>query len=107
MREHDKKSIPIEFKTFIPPVFLPDSTSIPYDLENEPWLRQQMTQKIESNRQQFGTVEKFVEAFQNELTNFRNQAEQAVRTYEMRRRQMEFIRNWYDANAVKPVKGLD
>ena len=107
MTDPAQNIIPVIFETFIPPVFLPDGKSIPYELEKEPWLRHQMNQKIETNRVQFGSVERFLEVFQNELTQFRDQAERAVRTYEMRKRQMDYIRTWYEANGVKPVKGLD
>jgi hypothetical protein len=97
----------IRFETTIPPSPGPDGEMFPFDIENVPHLRTAMVQKIEANIKQFGSVEKFVEQFHRELVEKFDVAETAVRTYEMRRIQMEFIKKWIQENSTVKDKNLD
>lgn len=102
----DNPIIPVIFETFIPPQVLGDQV-IPYRLQEEPYLRQQMMQKIEKGIQQFGSIERFMEAFLSELEEKRSAAEYAVRSFQMRRLQMEFLERHYKENCTPKVEGLD
>ena len=100
------KAIPVIFETAIPPQNV-NNEMISYNLEEQPFLRHSMMQKITGGIKQFGSIEKFIEAFRSELEEKRMAAEYAVLSFEMRRLQMEFIEKYYLESYTKPIEGLD
>lgn len=102
----NENAIPVVFETSIPPQQI-DRDVIPYKIEEQPFLRHSMMQKIQGGIKQFGSIEKFIEAFRHELEEKRMAAEYAVQSFEMRRLQMEFLEKYYLESYTKPVEGLD
>ena len=97
-----KDAVPVTFETFLVPSVGPDGQTAPYEFDEQknPALVASMIQKIENNVMQFGTIERFVEVFSNELAACREAAEKNVRVYEARRRQMGFIVEYMKKNAT-------
>ena len=102
-----ENAVPITFETFLPPAFKKNGDCIPYDIAANPELTSSMMEKIDVNIRKFGTLEAFMERFQVELIQFHDMAQKAVQTYEMRKRQMDFIIAYAAKHAVEKSNVLD
>lgn len=109
LQDLPKDAVPVTFETFLIPSQGPNGMTAPYELDEQknPALVSHMIQKIENNVAQFGSIERFMEVFQGELSVAFEVAEKAVRVYEARRRQMAFIVEWAAKNATVKDPNLD
>ena len=106
MSDEKDLTIPVSLETFIPPAPGPDGQLYRYDLDL-PHLRAAMNEKIQNNVNHFGSIERFLAQFSQELIEKRDAAEAAVRTYHMRRIQMEYLSQWVKANSTIKDPALD